>query len=563
MKYRGWFEGPDALMRKIITRLHGLTPEQQLYEQYDRCYNCQLFDDRYDRWDITYDQWGNYIPQDMRKPLYHDPIGKEIVDTISAFVFGTDKFPSIVFKSFQDLYPNHDLIEKAIDNGEIKEEKVKELDEKKLNKLKIKLSNQQLQKFATGILNSSLLNLPMLDAVRKALIIGKSIVVVKLIDGIFYLEVINFKNVRNIKMHPLIPNKILSFSEIYAYEDTDEQKPTETAIYWFRRDFTENEEIAYHPIKEDNRNGLPESWKWVRDSKRTIKHNLGYCPAVMFNAPNEKSIFHGQLDNIKQFIYSTNNLDVGYRQNMDPQWVAMFNEEAVLNNANFAARTKGGIWGFTGAKDVKPLTANFSGYDSARVHRKEKKADIMKACRVDWIPPSNQQSNAALITRMAPTLDAIGEYQVCFGDKGLLPICEMIINISIDVTNRGEDILIRNDTIVPETNKFICSLGWGQKTPVTEDDIMKAITNALTAYKGGLVDLEHAVNKIAPFFNVVDVEDMLRKIREKMDEVVGGENAREMYGRLVNKVNNDNKEIQAKGEKKDAEDEDELDVESD
>ena len=144
MKFRGWFEGSDELMRKIITRIHGLTKDQQEMEEYDRCYSCQLFNDRYNRWDIKYDQLGNYIPQDMRKPLYHDPIGKEIIDTVSSFVFGTDKFPSIVFKTFKDIYPNHDLIKRAIENGELKEEKVNKLNEYQKNKLKINLADKKV-----------------------------------------------------------------------------------------------------------------------------------------------------------------------------------------------------------------------------------------------------------------------------------------------------------------------------------------------------------------------------------------------------------------------------------
>lgn len=562
MKFRGWFKGPDELMRNIIIKLNGLSSEQRILEDYERCYSCQLFDDRNFSWDMTHSKMtGEYIPQEYRKPLYHDPVAKEIVDTIASFIFGTDKFPSIVFKAFQDLYPNHDLIQRAIDNGELKEEKVKNLNEAQLKKLKIKLSNQQIQKFSSGILNAAFLNQYMLDAARKALTIGRSIVVPKLIDGVFYFEVINYKFVKNMEMHERIPDKIVSFSEFYAFEAPDPKKPTETSVFWSRRDFTEKEEITYFPIKESEYKGLPETWKWTKDKNKSYEHNLGYCPAILMSSPNNRSILHGQIDNIRQLVYLTNNIYVGMRQNMDPQWVGLFGEESVLNDANFSAKMKGGIWAFTGVKDVKPLTSNFNGYDSARQLRKELKSDIMKACRVEDIPVSNQQSRAALVTRMSPTLDAIGEYQVCFGDRGLMKICEMVMNMAIQVTQRGEEILIRNDTIVPESDKFICSLGWGQKTPITEDDIMKAITNSLTAYKGGLVDLEHAVNRIAPFFNVVDVEDMLRKIREKMDDVVGGEDARQMYGRLVHKVNKGNKELEAKGERKDKEDEDGLDVE--
>lgn len=536
MKFRGLFEGNDEIMRRMIVRLHGLPPELKELEEYEQCYTGHLFADKTIPWSMEYDQYtGNMILEKQRKPYFCDPIGKEIIDTISAFVFGSDKFPSISFKTTKNIYLDEDLQERAIDRGDLDEEKINDMDDKQKKKLDIRLCNEELQKFALSILTPALLNQPVLEATRLALLMGRSIVILKSIEGVYYLEVINFKNVRNLVMDEIIPNKIKSFSEMYMFEDNDPNDPTKTVIFYYRRDFNEKSEILYHPIPEEKNRSFPKYMTWKIKNK--IEHNFGFCPAVMFEAPNARSIFYGQVENIRAYIYLTNNIYSGLRNNMNPQWALLLNDDGVDDDENYQPRRRGNIWAFSGANSLDAIAPSTGGYDTAREFRKDLRKDILKSCRIDDIQPSNQQSGEALTIRMAPTLDAIGEYQICFGDKGLLKLCEMILNISIIFKQRNQDILIRNDSIVPDEPYYICSLGWGEKMPVTEDTVLKAVTNALTAYKGGLMDLEHAVNYIAPYFNVIDVDDMLKKIREKMEDVVGVEDAQQMYGRIVNKIN--------------------------
>ena len=550
MKFRGWFEGTDEIMRKIIVKLHGLSPDQLELENYDRCYNSKLFDDRKIDWSMMYNQYnGTYINKDFRKPHFQDPIGKEIIDSVSAFIFGSDKFPTIAFKAMSDVY-DEDLVERAIEKGEIESEKVDEMSDIERRNLEVDLCNEELHKFSSGVLTSALLNLPMLDGTRKALIGGYSVAVPKVLEGEYYIDVIHAKNIRNMKMDPVVPNKIISFSEMYMFEDTDPDKPTDKAIFWYRRDFTDKGEIVYKPIKEHSQKGLPESFKWEKDGKKSISHNLGFCPAILLKAPNGRSLFYGQIENIKSYTYLTSNIYNGIQQDMTPQWAVMFDQEAQLNYANFAPKMRGGMWAFMGAKSLQSIAPSSGGYDSAREFRKELKKDIMKACRLDVTDSADsRESSTSRMMRMAPTMDAIGEYRICFGEHGLQKLCEMIIKIAMILKKRGESIVIKNGALVPDGDNFICSLGWGEKMPITEDSIMKAITNSLTAYKGGLVDLEHAVQKIAPFFNVIDVEEMLKKLREKMDDVVGGEDAAQMYGRLVNKIGKGNKKLSEKGVK--------------
>lgn len=552
MRFKGVWSDPsgDNQMRRIIVKLHGLPPEIQALETYERCYTNKLFVERGGSWSREYSQ-GSYIPPNARKPDFQDPIGKEIIDSIAAFVFGSDKFPSIAIKVTKDIYPDVDLIQNAINKGELDEEKVKGMKEPEKKRLKIRLCNEEVQRLVSGICTQALLNLPMLEATRYALIMGHSIVVLKIVEGVFYLEVINYKNVRNLEMDPLRPDIIIGFSEMYMFEDDDPANKSRKKLYWNRRDFTDKEEINYHPIPVDEVRGLPEHMSWQKDSKKSVKHDLGYCPAVLFEAPQGRSVFDGQVDNIQSYVYLTNNLMSGVNRDMMPQWAALFDEAGAMNADNFAPKRRGEIVAMNGVKSFTAITPGFQGYDSAMRLRKDLKTDIMKACRINDLGKMNEASGSALTIRLSPTIDAIGEYQICFGDKGLLKLIEMILKTCIHFENIGKDVLVRNDALIPteEAKKahFIVQLDFGPVMPVTEEMILAAVTNSLTAYKGGLIDLEHAVRHIAPYFNIVDTEDMVKKIRERMDSLIGGEDAKQMYGRIVHETNQGNKKLLEKG----------------
>lgn len=514
-------------MKRIIVDLTRLSPAAKKLDEYERCYNCNLFIDRKTPWEMDYDSQGNYVPQKFRKPSFEDPIAKEIVDSTTASIFGYNKFPIITFKTTKDIYEETDLIQKELECGELDEEDINDLDEREKKKLKIKLSNEQLRKFSSSILNSTFLSPQMLEASRLALIMGRSIIFIKVIDGVYYLEVINYKWVKNLKMDDLIPNKINSFSEIYKYEDESESEDNmEPKYYWYRRDFTEDAEIIYHPI-EDQDYGKSD---WRVKSK--FVHDLGFCPAVMVETQNAKSIFNGQLNNIISYIYLTNNIYKGVSQNMNPQWVlTTAGEEDSLTHRNSTPKRMGGIWVFPGARTITPMSPDTSGYDAARSLRKDLKQSILKSCRVqEDLSPSNQQSGAALMVRFDPVIGAINEYRSCFGDKSLVKICEMIINMSIIYKKRGQEILIRNDSIIPDSNDFIVLLSWGEPTQVTEETIMQAVTNAVAAKKGGLIDKHTAAKYTERFFGVIDLDDMLKKIEEEQEEEFDVVSAKQMYG---------------------------------
>jgi len=570
MRYYGYNKGSGEIMREIVVKLHGLSKEQKIKEDYDRCYSGSLFSDVSLPWDTEYDSIGQYIPQARRKPSFENPIGKEIIDSFASGIFGADKFPSILVKTFKDIYPSTDLIQVAIEKGELKQEKVDEMTDYQKKMLKIRLCNDELARLASSILTKSFLNPKMLEAARYGLIQGTTIVFAKVKSGIFFLEVIDTKNITRIKMSDDRPDRIESFTEMYLYNDVDPRDPTQKTTFWYRRDINQQEEVVYFPIIEREANGLPEKFDWKKDEKLSAVHEMGFCPAALFEAPLGRSIFYNLIGNIKNYSYFTNSIMTGLRMNMVPRWAVLFDQDGALIDQNFTPKKANEMMAFVGAKSIQAITPGTAGFDTGMEFEAQMKAKIMKACRVfPEISQSatSQKTGKAVAYTVMPEIEALGEYQVLFGDKSMVQLCEMLIEMMVILNNRGEDVMLRTEAMIPELFNCIVSLGWGPNLPVTEDTILAAVTTALTAYKGGLIDLETAVRHIAPYFNIIDTDEMVKKLKDAIEKALedqaeafmngqagisdagfqGNEDAKQMYGRIVHKINKDSKQLAEKG----------------
>lgn len=477
-----------------------------MLDEYERCYTGELFCDRGTPWEIEYDAMGNYIPQSMRKPSFTDHIAKEIVDSVTAQVFGSERFPTINIKTTKDIYKGIDLFKIDDERGEIDEDERVE-NEQFPTRFKIKLCNENLNRLSHAMFNQPLMNPAMIEATRMALIMGKAIVVPKIIDGDFYLEVINYKWVRNLVMDEKIPWKIKSFSEIYQIETVDPKDPLRVETYWRRRDFDEERETLYQDIPVKNK-----LMGWIVDKQS--EHGYGFCPAVLFEAPNGRSILAGQVDNIKALTYLTNSILSGIKANMSPQWAVTYPSDGITNLNNNAPKRTQTIWQFFGATSVQCMAPPMAGYEAAKNYKNDLRKEIMRACRVDnEIPTSNQQSGSALMIRLYPTMDAIGEYRICFGDKGMVRLCNYMLNMAIIENKRKKgSIKTSEGALIPVENEFNISLTWGELIPVTEDTVLKAVNNAAAAKSAELVDDERAIAHIERYFGIVDRQDMVKKL---------------------------------------------------
>lgn len=543
MKFRGWYEDRDYLMRHITYNMYGTTEGYRILDEYERCYTNQLYDGATYDWSQDWDHLNKRIQNKDKMPQYKSPIGKDIVDTLSSNVFGYSNFPEISIVTKKDIYPKRDLIKEALDEGLLDEDDLEGLSNSEKRKLKINLCNDELKKLNDLFCEEKLM-LAIIASTKKGMIMGKSILTYRFVEGEVIYEVINYKHVESkIKFHEDIPDKIIEFTEMYIFEDVDDKDPTKFCKYYHKRVFNENEIILYHPAKIDG--STPPNFR----VKKRSPHNFGYCPAVLMKTENGESVYAGQVDNIRSYVYLTNDLMLGLTRNMNPQYAAI---EEATNNYSAAGQTsdvmrRGAIWKFKNTKDVRALAHNSGGYSEAREIRKEIRKEILDAvkCRILNVEMDNEESGVALALKMSPDASAIGQYRISFGTNGLVKLMQMVYkSAKLMKKNDGEYLNDLIDFEFPEKDLFKFNLIWGDLTPPTEDKIMKAITNSLTAYKGGIMDLEHAVKRISKYFDVIDVEDLIRILKKAEHEMMEeyGEDSKQLFGRLKQEIKNSNTE---------------------
>lgn len=509
-------------MRNIILNAFQARPEQIEMDDYEKCYYGTYFKNRPFPWDKPFTDDGVVVPQSSRRPLFVDPIAKEIIDSVAADVFGYDKFPTIRIASLQNNHDEDDLLYAYEDDDPESYDEFEELEPKKKKREIKRISTKYLQELVDDVLSQQALSSVFLHAARKALQAGKAIIVFRIVEGKVYFEVINYKYVDEIKFKKNQPDVIESFTEKYSYIEADPNRPGSFRTMWHKRVFNEEYELTYTPAEQIG-NDIP---RFTYSSKDKIEHEFGFCPAVLMESPEGKSILDGQLENIVNYVHLTNNIYTGIRSNMDPQYVVL--EEGTTPTAsNAAPKKRNTIWTFKGVKDIKALGPNQNGYDAAMKFRLELRAAIMLACRVVVAPMQNDyQSGKAIQMRIQPAHNAIGEYRVQFGDKALVQLCDLVLKAIVKYNELDYFINVPEDLPMPTNTKWRITLGWGQIQVLTEDEKQKAINNALMAYKGGLMELAEAIRYIAPFMEIPDVEDMIKRLKQKEKELLEMENTR-------------------------------------
>ena len=239
---------------------------------------------------------------------------------------------------------------------------------------------------------------------------------------------------------------------------------------------------------------------------------------------------------------------------MDPQLVNIRKSEEEIdeddfNNNNY---TTGEVWTVYG--DIKALSPDTSGYDSAMKFRDKMKEDLLKSFRINTtVPSANQQSGYALKIRMSPTYDAIGEYRILFGEESLVDFCSMILKSFIKFKGRLQSKL-PSGVMIPDKDSFKIKLKWGDYEPITEDVKMKMATNAMVLKNARLITHEVAARYIAPHFGVPDVEEMIKELTEKFgDEIyqlddITEEDSLQLHGRKKKETEESNKKQVSKSE---------------
>lgn len=476
--YSAYFD-PESVTRNIFIKAYGMTAEQKRMQRYQDCYHGRLFDQpgrRFD-WGCKWDVNGYQLSRKMWKPLCIPSIAKEIIHTHEAYLFGEDKFPTI------------NVTKEGVDN------------------------NTEIQEYADNLFLKSGLKSKMQEMCIEVLQLKECPVVFWFYNGKPMIRVLDRKWCK-ITRNDNDPDEIMSLTEQYLMEEEPKNPWDEKKEYWFRRQINQTNWTEWKVPVDKNEDEIPE----FKPAFITfdVEHNLGFCPAVMFEIP--QAVFSDEIvNNIEGYIEFYNDIKSGIIKNMDPQRAILIDEDDMSldgGEEDSEPLQRGALWKLKG-RSLVDFAAQTAGYETALKLLEKEREEILRACFVISIPADNEQSGKALAMKMAPQYAAILKYRSCIGD-GLIELCEKLLK-AINIINPTEFLTDSELLKIPDYKNVQISLDWGDVFPVTEDSKAKMIDNASAAHRDGMISMRLMQRYIIPLFGQDDIEDEIRQIEEERE----------------------------------------------
>lgn len=419
---------------------------------------------------------GSYIKLRDRRPSVIYNMNKIIVDESVTMLFGLDHFP-------------------IVRCGE---------------------GHEETTKFLQYITRKSKLRRVMLEAAKTGSI-GSVCIVVKLLKGCFYFEVIDTKNLNPVfdtqepeKLIELTDKRKVDGSTLVSYGYKIEKEELNKFFYVIRK-WDSSEEIYYEPYlcEKDQEDGFTPT----KDTSKSHLHDFGFVPAVWIkNLPSSQNIdglctFESILDIGIEIDYQESQLGRLFKYNSDPTLV-------IKNPTQM-----------DGAQIIKSVTvlnldekgdayyAEMSGKSSSEVMNYIEKLrqyalEVARGNRTNPDKITMAQSGKAIQMLNSSLIGLVNEMRITYGDDGLLSIYKMILDIA-----KVPGYVIEADDIKPD---FECGdhvvLDWPDWYPKSAQEELQE-QQALTGYVGaGILSKKTALNVIADEYNILDPEEELNLI---------------------------------------------------
>jgi len=468
-------------------------------DEYERCYENRLFEDKVHPFDKDFTGGGpgqpqQYIDIEDRKPLVEIALGKQITETVASYTFGPEHYPKVTVTSSDVIF-----------GGELS------------------ASNRELDGFYTKLEEVAELRTSIMDLARKAISVREAIAYIHLVDGVPGVDTIDRKWVRNLVTHYHNTYKIISFDEI-KLELNDE----EDQLYWHKRSFDEDATIEYVP--QPFNNGDQELPEFTEIADYTV-HNLGWCPAILLSNVGRKSIFANQIENIKQYSYFESSILIGMRKNQHPQKIWM--GEGGVGSQNLI-RANDGMWTLPPGKFVSdspnPQAYLYSMQQEARLRDL-----IFRGSGIIELD-EKYQSGEAMKMKLAPELNLIADTRGDLGDKGYKPLIVMLfkfieeMNERIVYTSEYEsgvraEVVVGNLEIPKSFGSLEVYFGWGEIViPTSKSKNMDVQTAVMAANPEGIEEplfSQKTMRKyLSDHFGVRNLNDEMLQIEmEKRERV--------------------------------------------
>ncbi|OHD20435.1 MAG: hypothetical protein A2064_01445, partial [Spirochaetes bacterium GWB1_66_5] len=327
--------------------------------------------------------------------------------------------------------------------------------------------------------------------------------------------------------------------------DSKTRRPTGRRVnrsYLYRRYMDEAIDVVFKPWPMD---AGPPLWDEGQVAEG-VEHKLGVCPAVWVpNLPNSDH-FDGDadcdgafqtFDAVDRLTAQINkallvNLDPTAVITVDEAFLEQLGSTLAKGSDNAVKLPKGSTF------DYKEIggAGIMAGFELAKMLKQQ----ALDACRAILVDPEKisgaAQSAKAIEYVFAPMLEKADDLRSQYGEGMVVPLLDRFIRLVNLVLGAGVaearevdpaviDLPPRVIDGVPQRHRVgtggRVSLKWGPYFSATSSDQQADVASAVQAKMGGLVDAEHAAQKIAPHFGVVDVGGMLEKIAGEREAEMG------------------------------------------
>lgn len=301
----------------------------------------------------------------------------------------------------------------------------------------------------------------------------------------------------------------------YVYDDhedlDDKGKPIKK---WYKLSLNKDKDILYNNPEYKADEQEPRF-----SVKSTVEHNLGFVQGEWFKSSDVEGRIDGHaiiadiLGFIDELNYSLSQTSTAVQYNQDPQLVFSNMDEDEMDSI---IRSSVKAWNLGREGKAEFLESDLTGVEAAVVFRDKIKLSIQDISRIVMLDPekmaTHAQSGRAMEVLHGPLVELIEEMQPQLEKHLRSLILKMALTNGVQFESIGiSPINIGNY----KPKSFNITFSFPDVFPQTAEDLQKKVAVAVNAANASLISRESMTRWLAKDFDIVDVEEELKRIESQ------------------------------------------------
>lgn len=397
------------------------------------------------------------------------------------------------------------------------------------------------QEFVNGLVEASRLWAVMAEARNFGGACGSVGVCFGFVDGTPTVEVLDPRwTFPKFKSRAKLEVEKVEVRYIFQSEERDERGRWQKVDMWYRRVINDKVDAVWDGVRVDP----DEEPNWAAIDHTETHHGFGFCPAVWIQNTRVQDDVDGEydclgtLDLMVQLDRLLSRALSGIDANCDPTTVLENVGQLELNElrkgSGNAIKLPQGQAKYLEISGTGPKTAL-----EAALHLRGWILEVCQCVLEDPDVAAAQKTATEVIRRFASMHERADKMREQYGQRGFLPLLEMMVKAArvlsngyVDTgaglvrrtiklppkvtTNADGSTTITQRTLPAAESGCMLSVVWPPWLDPSPADAQAAVTAAGSALAQGMIDLDHAVRYIAPYFSVENVQALIDKlIQEK------------------------------------------------